>query len=309
MFDRLGIIGVCNSYHLKFKGASDEIRERLERIQSDDADIMQERERALNMTKEKVENPKFTYTWSGNDDFKRQKAFETYNKLYEDWTGNSLEKEKVFEEWKRYMMRTDTSAFITIPYIAIDSKDSLEALQDAFQDYTSRIQYDQIGEAMMFMENYNAKYNDSPWRFIEDDFGIPVENISDQAVRKEFMTLYYSKNEYELYDYYLSKITTKYKNKDGTFNYDYIYEILKYDFVTAFVGGGGGRREKECYPIIKLLEIKFETTLGFPKRLCNSFGSYGCSADDRAMAWIDFLVDKKLITNYGQDAPSFAGVR
>jgi hypothetical protein len=82
---------------------------------------------------------------------------------------------------------------------------------------------------------------------------------------------------------------------NNSLNYDKIYELIKYDVVVAFVGGGGGKRNNEVYALIKLLEIKYKTTLGYPQKLCNSQDSYACSSEDRATEWMQFLIDNKLL--------------
>jgi hypothetical protein len=38
-----------------------------------------------------------------------------------------------------------------------------------------------------------------------------------------------------------------------------------------------------------------KTTLGYPKKICNSNGIYGCDSQDRANYWMQFLVDNKLL--------------
>ena len=55
-----------------------------------------------------------------------------------------------------------------------------------------------------------------------------------------------------------------------------------------------GTREIGLYLVIKLLEFEFDTTLGYPKKLCNGAGTWGCSSDDRARDWMNYLESKKL---------------
>jgi len=79
----------------------------------------------------------------------------------------------------------------------------------------------------------------------------------------------------------------------------------KYDVVSAFVGGGGGKRDNEVYALIKLLEIKFKTTLGFPPKVCNSAGVYGCDSTDRVKLWMNFLQNHNLLKTSHQTPVSF----
>jgi hypothetical protein len=84
-------------------------------------------------------------------------------------------------------------------------------------------------------------------------------------------------------------------DNSGNLNYTGVYDILKYNIIDAFVGGGGGKNDDGVYLTIKLLEIKFKTTLGFPKKRCNWQGMWGCDCTDRARAWRKFLTEKKLV--------------
>lgn len=89
-------------------------------------------------------------------------------------------------------------------------------------------------------------------------------------------------------------------------DYDKIYQILKYDIVTPFVVGGAGRENNMPYAVIKLLEIKFRTTLGYPSKLCNSANIYACYADERASEWMKYLEDNKLVKLHHTEPLSFS---
>ena len=73
---------------------------------------------------------------------------------------------------------------------------------------------------------------------LEGNFGIPASSL------EEFLQVYNTKNQHDLYEFYFNKTGLSYAEYPGNFNYEKIYDILKYDIVDAFVGGGGGRREK-----------------------------------------------------------------
>jgi hypothetical protein len=58
--------------------------------------------------------------------------------------------------------------------------------------------------------------------------------------------------------------------------------------------------------VIKLLELEFKTSLGFPKKLCSWQGMYSCHSDDRAKAWMKLLEEKKLVTPDKTEPPSIS---
>ena len=170
----------------------------------------------------------------------------------------------------------------------------------------SKIGYSQIPEAIKVAdrikfkkENYRDKYS-----FLEGDFGFfSIDNWESEDVRKDFLSVYRSHTEKQLYEYYLDKAGIDYKNNDGKLNYDKIYEILKFDIVTPFTGSQ--EYENEVGAIIKLLELNQNTTLGYPDKLCNSAGMYICPPSDRACEWRKYLKDKKLLKQKHSDIVSF----
>ena len=50
-------------------------------------------------------------------------------------------------------------------------------------------------------------------------------------------------------------------------DFEKIYDLLQYEIVTPFVGGGGSHRDQFTYGLIKLLELHFNTRLGFHEKL------------------------------------------
>jgi len=142
---------------------------------------------------------------------------------------------------------------------------------------------------------------------MERDWGFfMIDHFDSITTRTAFLKLYNSLTEYQLYAYYLDKAGIDYKNKDSSLNYDKIFELLKYDVVTAFVGGGGGKKDNEVYSLIKLLELTFKTTLGYPKKICNSANLYACDSQDRANEWMQYLIDHKLLREEHNPIVSFS---
>ena len=166
-----------------------------------------------------------------------------------------------------------------------------EDYENPLHELTALINYSQIAGFISLVRK--EKRFDEVYDFLEGDFGIPVD-VEDSIQVEEFLVLYKKLSHENLCRHYLHHLGINYKKPDGSLDYQAIYEMLEFDIVDALSGGGGGHRETGVYLLIKLLEFKFKTTLGFPKKLCNGEGIYGCSSDDRAREWINYLLTKKL---------------
>ncbi|MGG9964475.1 hypothetical protein [Ferruginibacter sp. SUN106] len=270
LFDRLGIIGICNNYLKKFTSCGATGIDALNKLQSNDSDMNQQIVKAKAFCMLKLKRPA---------DLKK------INDGNKDFIITGL-KEKIHA-------------------IDINTKDSAKR-DDALVSILSKITYNQIGIAMKAIENITFQTSWYKYSFMERDFGFfMVDNFDIPETRNEFMELYNKFSEYELYAYYLQQADIDYQNEALELDYDKIYELLKYDVVIAFVGGGGGSRDREVYSLIKLLEIKYKTTLGYPHKLCNSDGMYGCDSQDRANEWMQFLIDNKLLKKVHDEPISF----
>ena len=70
LFNRLGIIGVCNKYLTKFVNSPQDIVERLEKIQTSDEDIKRQIEKIISQNNSNISQKKEEKTsWNGNDDY------------------------------------------------------------------------------------------------------------------------------------------------------------------------------------------------------------------------------------------------
>jgi hypothetical protein len=270
VFDQLGIIGICNNYLVKFMNIGDLGIQNLESIQTEDNEIKNQIEKAKTFCKRTLKVP--------NDTMKVNAGNRDYN------LSNIAGKIK-----------------------AIKGIKNQEKLEDDLVALLSQINYSQIGEALREIEN--IKFKESRWKkytFMERDWGFLIEdNFDTLPTRTAFLNLYDKLSEFELYSYYLNKAGIIYKNKDNSLNYDKIFDILKYNVVVAFAGGGGGKRDNEVYGIIKILELTYKTTLGYPKKLCNSNAMYGCNSQDRANEWMQFLITKRLLKDEHNEPVSF----
>lgn len=259
LFDELGIIGICNSYLKKFSGSSQSTLTQLKTFKTSDNDVKLQIEKVLSQSNNpNSKKAKGTISWDGNKNYEVKNLEKQLNEL----TNNVKDSSK-----------TD----------------------DAISKILSQINYSQIPTALAAIEDYPFKTKWNKYSFMERDWGFFMAGDFDiKETRDEFLKLYSKFSEYALYAYYLDKAGIDYTTSNKL-DHDKIYELLKYDVVVAFAGGGGGTQDNEVYSLVKLLELTFKTTLGYPNKLCNSNNMYGCDSDERAKAWMRYMADKKLL--------------
>ncbi len=170
-----------------------------------------------------------------------------------------------------------------------------EASQQVQKAILSRIDYLDISEIAPFFPELTVlnRYN-----FLNKDFGLPLFNLTDVENQKELISVHQKNinNQAAFYTYYLDKFGVDYKDEKDKIDYAKIYRILKYDIVTPFVGDGGNRRDFFTYGVIKLLEKEFNTQLDFHPKLNENQTFYSFSAAKRAIAWMDFLEGRSLVS-------------
>lgn len=270
LFNRLGIIGVCNNYLKKFLNSSKTTLTYLNNSETLDADIKGQIPQIIsgNYFKSKPQKTA-TYSNNGNKDFEVKDLEEQLEILTKG--NNNTEKE-----------------------------------DDAISKLLSQIKYEQIAIALNLIENYKFKTPRKKYSFMYRDWGFfLIGNFDKKEIRDDFINLYSKFTEYQLYSFYLDKAKIDYKTADNKLDYDKIYDLIKHDVVVAFVGGGGGKQDNEVYSLIKLLELTFNTTLGFPKKLCNSNNIYACSSCQRVNIWMNYLIENKLLKRQHNEPISF----
>ena len=269
-FDNLGIIGNCNKYLIKFTNNGEKGISKLKALESKDVEINTQLNRAIVLCSNPIKTP--------NDTMKINIA-----------------------------NMDDTVIDLRDKIRAIKLLQDDEQREDSLVEILSQINYSQIGIALRDIED--LPFTEYKWRkysFMKRDWGLFMTGDFDKKLtRKEFLDLYDKLSEYELYTHYLKKAKIDYKKKDDSLDYDKIYDILKYNIVKAFVGGGGGEMDNEVYMIIKILELTHKTTLGYPEKLCNSRGIYGCDSMDRAREWRHYLKENELLKKDHREPVSF----
>ena len=158
----------------------------------------------------------------------------------------------------------------------------------------TKTDYSQNGLAINLLKNISWIENRCKYHFLENNFGFPV-NENDTIEINDFNKNYRKYSEFELYKFYLQKTGYNIFKDNSELDYAKIFKILKFDITTAFVGGGGGKRHDCIYAIIKILELTHNTRLKFEKKLCQCTCSSVLYPDDHAKAWIEYMIENKLI--------------
>lgn len=271
LYRYLGIHGISNNFIKKFVERGDSIIDPLKKINSSDTDIAAQAGFAIKLAGQKALPPKFDRKFNRGN----------YDTL-------------VYDLPKQYRQ------------IIIDVKDSLNR-DNAVSKLFSTINYDQIGLAFQLLEHYKFKWSGSKYTFMDRDFGFIAYDFENPVSRAQFIQIYQSHTQAQTYIWYLNWLGVNYINtQTHKLDYDKIYDLLKYDVVNAFVGGGGATHDNEAYALIKLLELKFNITLGYPKKLCNSANSYGCNCLERASEWMTYLKNEKLLKKAHDEPISFS---
>lgn len=138
------------------------------------------------------------------------------------------------------------------------------------------------------------------------DLSIPAR-LSSTAERDTLKNRYARLSEKELYKAYFTDfgLGATFRANDSL-DYDRLYNMLEYDVVDAFVGGGGGRESTAASLAVQVLEMHFNTLLGFHWRKHYLYANTVHSFHTRSCAWMKFLRDKKLVTLPEYRTPSFS---
>ena len=270
LFDDLGIIGFCNNYLVKFRGSSQEIKNSIQNSISTNLKVQGQKEKALTIAEKSIE-------------------FKTEEK--KTWYGNTSKEIKDFKK-----------SFSEI----IQKKQDSTELEDDISFLLSQIKYNQVGEALIAIEDISIRPYEK-YSFMDRDFGFShIGSFEEDKTRKEFLANYEKFNELELYKYYLKNAGIDFTDSNSNLDFDKIYEILKYDINAAFAGGGGSTKDNGVYSIIKILELTFETKLGYPDKLCCSDNMYACNSRGRAREWMNYLKINNYLKKEHNEPVSFA---
>lgn len=188
--------------------------------------------------------------------------------------------------------------------IALDADASSKAkIQEAI---IARVSYKQIPEVMEYFDKLSEAFQ---YNFLNKDFGLPIFELENVQIQQQIIKDHWKMKPEEFYRHYLSAFGVDYLKENGQLDYQKIYNILQFDIVNPFVGGGGSIRDYFAYGIIKLLEFEFKSRLGYHPKLNENQTFYSFSASKRATAWINFLLEKGLVKEEKIPVSSFVKER
>jgi hypothetical protein len=182
--------------------------------------------------------------------------------------------------------------------------DAPEAMKAAVQlSILARLNYEDIGDAVKYAYRYSKREEGANMSFLTTDFGIPFFTF-DKAEWAQFIDNHASMPKKDFYVFYLKKFGVRFQNTEGSLDFQKIYEILRFESVQPFTGGGA-HRDFFTFGIIKLLEMEFKTTLGFHEKLNENQTFYVNNASKRAAEWRAFLLNKKLVKKNPDESIGF----
>jgi hypothetical protein len=346
LFDRFGIIGACNKYAWKLSNRPESFKERLKTLlaKEKDPDILSAINGLLQNSSWKSDcagnipalydepiNELETLSSSSKIPFEKQGdeyANLQYNIYFTDRVANGMlsqsqltpmvkclkkhaeqQREDSFE-FERSMAFSYWLKNQHLPYRTQFEKALELKEKDAYKKLTEMIilqgKYKDIPVLLDLYESENEGME--KWMIqshIMQDLAIPARLRS--ATERDTLKKRYSRlSEKELYKAYLTDfgLGDIFKANDSL-DYDKLYNVLEYDVVDAFVGGGG-RQSTSAGLAIQVLEMHFNTLLGFHWRKHYLYANTVHSFHTRSCAWMKFLRDKKLVTIPEYSTPSFS---
>lgn len=185
--------------------------------------------------------------------------------------------------------------------LALDADDKLKA--NIQQDIIAHISYEEIGVVAQYIPYLSKIHGQNTFDFLNKDFGLPIFELDSLALNNLIQN-HQQMTEAELYQHYLLDFGVDFMT-DKQLDFEKIYRILQYDIVSPLTGTGGSIRDYFVYGLIKILELHFETRLGFHEKLNESQTFYTFTSTKRAKAWLDYLEEQALIDLEAKLAPSF----
>jgi hypothetical protein len=168
----------------------------------------------------------------------------------------------------------------------------------------ARLNYEDIGTAMRYAYRFSRRDDGTaPMAFLTGDFGVPFFNY-DKEEWAQFIDNHANMSKKDFYMFYLKKFGVSFQNENGGLDFQKIYEILRFEAVQPFTGGGAPR-DYFTFGIIKLLEFEFKTQLGFHEKLNENQMFYINNTAKRAVEWRAFLLKKKLVKTQTEEAIGF----
>ena len=201
----------------------------------------------------------------------------------------------------RFIGRTVTERLHMSVALDVDPAAKLR-IQEAI---LARVAYADLPEVIRLWPELTEVNGKRPYNFLSRDFGLPIFDLDDLRVADTLAGRHARLSERELYRAYLLDFGLAIELPGGSLDYDAVAEILRYDIVSPFFGGGGNRRDLYTYGVIKLLELTEGTRLGYHEKLNEDQLFYSYSASKRAGDWLDYLTERGLLASPQGEHPSF----
>ena len=194
--------------------------------------------------------------------------------------------------------------------LLITRKDlKLEILEDILINSS----YENLREIWSNVKNLNTNNHSDLLRsqlmqYIQEDLGILSDDMGDNSI-DDMMIMHRQLSEKEFYRYYIRKAGLDIFDESGNLIYKTIYDVLKYDVCTDFAGLLPSVRAGQVFMVIRLLELEFDTRLGFPANLYHTYSFvFRQNIRQRVARWMQFLEEKELVERDGKEARGFEGV-
>lgn len=163
------------------------------------------------------------------------------------------------------------------------------------QSILSQAHYSDIGKIVNMIDQLSSSQNFIPNLILQKDFGLPIFDLDNEKTLNKIISDHSKMSEFDFYKYYLKEFGVDFLTKKGKLDFNKIYDLLQFEIVTPFVGGGGSHRDQFTYGLIKLLELHFNTRLGFHEKLNKNQTFYFFTSTKRSQAWRTYLTDNQLV--------------
>jgi hypothetical protein len=128
---------------------------------------------------------------------------------------------------------------------------------------------------------------------LQQDFGIPIFDLEKTAARDTLVARHARLSPFQLYKTYLAEFGLHLADEAENLDIAQICTVLNDDLTMPFSDESAEVRSWHVYGVVKLLEAKFNTTLGFHAKLNENQTFYFYSPAKRVAAWKDFLMKKR----------------
>ena len=161
--------------------------------------------------------------------------------------------------------------------------------EQLYSSILARISFNEISDALDFMEYNEPAYFKKYTPIILEDFGIPPIDLKDQNKIEKLHLDLENLSPAGFYQHYLNEMGVQYKTINGDLNIEQVLYILKNENVVPFNLYEGKPRNYYVYSMVKLLENSFDDSLNFHIKLNQNRHNKRQTVLKRAEAWTQFL--------------------